>query len=231
MKVRFIIYLFLICSLSFGQTQVLIDNIWYLEKFVINGSDVTYTENTNHDHIIGFESLNTEIILKSLYCHTMFGLVGNVSNEMFSYNSLYQYVVDCNFNNDDFNMLNTITSFYFFPNNSFPYNISDVNNYKQLIFINSQGNSAIYNNVNLTAQELDIENGLIIYPNPVDEKLQFKSNLEVEIINVFSLEGKFVETFLINSESQIDVSNLKSGIYFFEFKQNEKIVRKKIIIK
>lgn len=231
MKAQFFIYFTLYCNLSFGQNQVLIDNIWFLEKFVINGSDVTYTENTNHDHIIVFESLNTEIILKSGYCLPMFGLVGTISNNTFSYNSFYQDVVDCDFNNDDFNMLNTITSFYLFPNNNFPYSISDVNNYKQLIFVNSQGNSAIYNNVNLTVQELNIENGLIIYPNPVANILNYISDFEIDKIRIFSLDGKLIETNFVFSSNQIDVSNLKSGIYFFEFNVNDKLIRKKIIKK
>ena len=128
-------------------------------------------------------------------------------------------------------MLNTITSFYLFPNNNFPYSISDVNNYKQLIFVNSQGNSAIYNNVNLTVQELNIENGLIIYPNPVANILNYISDFEIDKIRIFSLDGKLIETNFVFSSNQIDVSNLKSGIYFFEFNVNDKLIRKKIIKK
>lgn len=231
MKVKFFIYIFLLCNFSFGQTQVLIDNNWYLEKFVINGSNITYTENTNHSHIISFESLENEIILKSGYCLTMFGLVGNVSNNMFNYNSLYQYVIDCNFNNDDFTLLNTITSFYLFPNNNFTYNISDVNNYKQLIFVNPQGNSAIYNNVNLSMQVFNIENELILYPNPVDNILYFKSDFEINKIKIFGFDGKLIESRLLYTGSQIDFTDMKRGIYFLEFEQNGMLTRRKIIKK
>lgn len=229
MKAKFFIYISLLCNFSFGQTQVLLDNNWYLEKFVINGSNITYTQNTNHSHIISFESLVNEIILKSGYCRTMFGLVGNVSNNMFNYNSLYQYVIDCNFNNDDFTLLNTITSFYLFPNNNFVYNISDVNNYKQLIFVNPQGNSAIYNNVNLSIQDFNIENELIIYPNPVDKILYFKSDFEIKKIKIFGIDGKLIELSLLYNSNQIDFTDMKRGIYFLEFEQNGRLTRRKII--
>jgi hypothetical protein len=72
MKAKLFIYVLLLSNFSFGQTQVLLDNTWYLEKFVINGSDITYTDNTSYDHIIGFQVLDNNILLASSYCLTMY---------------------------------------------------------------------------------------------------------------------------------------------------------------
>lgn len=231
MKAKFFFYVLLLCNFSYGQTQVLLENVWYLEKFVINGSDITYTENTNHNHIISFESLDTEIILKAGYCQTMFGLIGNVTNDVFSYDSFYQFIVDCNFNSDDFNMLNTITSFYFNTSGNFNLTISDVMNYKKLELVNSFNNRVIYNNVNLGFSTFFDKSELIIYPNPINDILYFKSDFEISMIKVFGFDGKLIESSLSYSGNQIDFSNMKSGIFFLEFEHNGKITRRKVIKK
>ncbi|MBS4040230.1 MAG: T9SS type A sorting domain-containing protein [Flavobacteriales bacterium] len=229
MKAKLFIYVLLLSNFSFGQTQVLLDNTWYLEKFVINGSDITYTDNTSYDHIIGFQVLDNNILLASSYCLTMFGLNGNVSNNIFTYDGFYQLGVPCQFSSDDLNMFNVITTFYLLPNNDFTFTITDVNNYKKLIFVNPQGNSAIYNNVNLNVQSSNIVDKLTTYPNPVENILHFKSDFEISKIKIFALDGKLIDSNLSFSGNQIDFSNLKSGIYFLEFEQDGQVTRKKVV--
>jgi hypothetical protein len=49
MKTYYFIYLFFISNFIFAQNP-LVDSVWRLDKFIINGADVTYTDQTNHFH-------------------------------------------------------------------------------------------------------------------------------------------------------------------------------------
>jgi hypothetical protein len=126
-------------------------------------------------------------------------------------------------------LFNVITTFYLLPNNDFTFTITDVNNYKKLIFVNPQGNSVIYNNVNLNVQGSNILDKLTTYPNPVENILHFKSDFEIIKIKIFALDGKLIDSNLSFSGNQIDFSNLKSGIYFLEFEQDGQVTRKKVV--
>lgn len=77
------------------------------------------------------------------------------------------------------------------------------------------------------------ETNIIIYPNPaktivnIETELNGKSN-----IYIIDIAGKFIKQTTINDSKyfSIDVSNLKSGVYFITIKQENFIAIKKIII-
>lgn len=230
MKAKLFIYVLLLSNFSFGQTQVLIDNVWRLDKFVINGSDVTYSENSNHFHEIVFQNGGDTTALVSGYCETLFGLVCEFNGNQFSYEIFYSYGLTCNFNNDDVMLLITNSNFYFNNNiNTFSYVINQLENVKQLIITNSSNNTAIYYSVDLGQEKFEISNNLVIYPNPVDNNLHFKSDFEIIKIKIFALDGKLIDSNLSFSGNQIDFSNIKSGIYFLEFEQDGQVTRKKVV--
>ena len=231
MKAQFLIYLLLFCNYNFSQTQTLIDNVWFLEKFVISQTDFTYTANNSYTHIIGFEGFDNEVTLKAVYCETFIGLSGTITNDLFSCYGIYHDIVGCYLNNDDNNMLSTITSFYLNPIWDFNFTLIDYNGYKQLELVNSLNDRAIYNNVNLNLPTFNTNSDIVLYPNPVEDILYFKSDFEITNIKIFTIDGKLIESNVSLSENHINVSNLKKGIYFVEFMQNEKLIRNKIIKK
>jgi hypothetical protein len=70
------------------------------------------------------------------------------------------------------------------------------------------------------------------YPNPVIEKLYFHSSESIRTVKVFTINGNLIESLTFNDESvSIDLSQLKSGIYFLEVngaqetKKNIKIIK------
>jgi hypothetical protein len=231
MKTKISIAFILFYNLTFGQNQIILNEPWYLDKFIINGSDVTYTTQTNHIHYIVFQGngMNTNLIAG--YCETLFGLIGTIENNTFSYENTFSYGPVCNITADDILLRNTIMSFYFFPHNNFNYTIIDVGNYKKLTITNSSNNTVIYNSVNLNSKNFNAGNDLNVYPNPVDNILNFKSDWEVNTVKIHSAEGRLINIDLNNQNNQIDVSHLQSGIYFVEFEINNKSIRKKIIKK
>ncbi len=58
---------------------------------------------------------------------------------------------------------------------------------------------------------------LVIYPNPADQYLLLKNIPNVEVrVNVYSLDGSLVKSESINSNEQIDISNLSTGFYILK---------------
>ena len=97
-------------------------------------------------------------------------------------------------------------------------------------------NPSINETLNITENSFPLstdENLLIntaIYPNPVQEELTLKSNLDLNgsIIAIFNTQGKKVFNSYFNSNT-IDVSSLESGIYFLRIVQHNKKINLKFI--
>jgi hypothetical protein len=74
--------------------------------------------------------------------------------------------------------------------------------------------------------------GLLIYPNPVTEKLQingYDNNQTIHSIEIINAIGnKVLEIF--TPENYIDVSNLKKGIYYIRWIENESMRSAKFVI-
>lgn len=78
----------------------------------------------------------------------------------------------------------------------------------------------------------DIPTDFILFPNPSNSHITILSKNKL-ILKVFSVEGKYLGTYnLTEFESQIDISYLKSGMYFFvlfdefnEYIKTEKIIK------
>ncbi len=77
--------------------------------------------------------------------------------------------------------------------------------------------------------ENNIENSIIIFPNPTSQKLtvKVKNNIEIQKLTVANIAGQIIK----NSKmiESLDVSSLKAGLYFLKIKTNEGTITKKII--
>ena len=60
------------------------------------------------------------------------------------------------------------------------------------------------------------ENNFTLYPNPTKGKLQFQTNQEISLIEVYNLVGQKV----FETKTEIDLTNLRSGIYFVKAKDS-----------
>ncbi len=68
---------------------------------------------------------------------------------------------------------------------------------------------------------------LFIYPNPADDFISIKSNLNYTSTSILDVTGKTVKQ--VTSSSKIDVSNLTNGIYFIKLIGKENTVIKKFV--
>ena len=66
----------------------------------------------------------------------------------------------------------------------------------------------------------------VIYPNPVESTLLFSKDITGSEIKIIDSKGNLVGQQMINTNS-LDVSQLKSGMYFIALeKEGEKIVKR-----
>jgi hypothetical protein len=73
----------------------------------------------------------------------------------------------------------------------------------------------------------DFSDGNIsIYPNPVNDKLQFTSNVQISKVTIYNTLGqKVIEKTVVEENMTINTSDLKDGIYFMNFENEEKQIK------
>lgn len=73
--------------------------------------------------------------------------------------------------------------------------------------------------------------GVRLYPNPVSSIITLQSNLSIQKseIKIFNLLGETVLTQTDYSNSTLDVTELRNGIYFLQIKTNNKLFTQKFI--
>ncbi|WP_296637852.1 T9SS type A sorting domain-containing protein, partial [Polaribacter sp.] len=101
------------------------------------------------------------------------------------------------------------------------YDVSDANNNNAVQVIrtvNVESSLSIEENTNYK---------LKVYPNPVDGKLTIQGLQKEVKVSIYNVLGKLVLSKTTLSE--IDVYNLKSGIYIIKFENNQKVVTRRFI--
>ena len=83
-------------------------------------------------------------------------------------------------------------------------------------------------NENLTVPENEIVK-TIIYPNPSSGIINFSSDMEDEIIEIFNLNGQIILNKIIDSSNSVEL-DLPSGIYFLRSNTKSGIYNSKLII-
>ena len=72
-----------------------------------------------------------------------------------------------------------------------------------------------------------VQNSTRLYPNPVENLLNIELEDNIQSVQIFTVDGKFINTY---HQKSIDLSNYKSGIYFIEITNSKgQIIRKKIV--
>ncbi len=73
-------------------------------------------------------------------------------------------------------------------------------------------------------------NKISIYPNPAKDKFTI-TNLNNAKINIYNITGKIIlSQESLSENSNVDISHLKSGIYFVKIKNNNSIITKKLVV-
>ncbi|MGO1584738.1 T9SS type A sorting domain-containing protein [Mesonia sp.] len=83
----------------------------------------------------------------------------------------------------------------------------------------NNGDKAYYNNKTLSIKEVTKSN-FSLFPNPVQSSFQVKTDVVINSIILFDLNGKEVKNFN-SAEQEYHIENLPNGIYFVRIHTSE----------
>lgn len=79
------------------------------------------------------------------------------------------------------------------------------------------------NTFNTGVNQINRNTEVSIYPNPVNHSFTISGVRGDVVINIYNSQGQFVRS--ANAATSIDVSDLPSGLYFYQLSQNENLVK------
>ena len=78
----------------------------------------------------------------------------------------------------------------------------------------------------------DDKSNYSMYPNPCNEYFYINSNnLKINIINIFSIEGKLMKSIIFQRDTRISVVDIDNGLYIITLYTDNNIYTKKLMIK
>ncbi len=85
----------------------------------------------------------------------------------------------------------------------------------------------------LSKSGFDLDHGILIYPNPMSDRLVIKANKSLISFRLFNLEGKLLKSSVLKrNQHEIDVSSLKPSVYIIEIQnENGRLILSKKLIK
>lgn len=85
-----------------------------------------------------------------------------------------------------------------------------------------------YNNCDeiITGLKTEILNGLSLFPNPATNRLMIGSQVEIDKIELISLQGDLLKT---SFETQIDVSDLTNGVYMMKIYSGNSFITRQFV--
>ncbi len=73
------------------------------------------------------------------------------------------------------------------------------------------------------------ENQLTVFPNPFTNVIYFNSGDQIKSIRVYNCLGEIILTENLNGKSELNVSKLSFGTYYFEFISEKNVLRRKLV--
>ncbi len=95
--------------------------------------------------------------------------------------------------------------------------------------INTVGDVLTFSKQSLSTIDFnDLVNTISIFENPVEDQLRLRADNNIlandVIYNIYSIEGKLIESSSLKTNT-INVSTIKTGVYFISFSSNDKVFK------
>lgn len=230
MKTLLYILLFNISTISFAQDPQLFENTWYLYEVMSTDLGTHYDVSNINPPISPYLDISEDLTFNGEgACNTFSG-----TYEFFPPNDLSSISFIATTNDCGIQQHNWFEYEYFsFISNGFWFSITQDNGGKVLSMSSPLMGYAIFKNYPLSTSDFQ-KNKFQLYPNPAKDKLflsttNLTENLKVKIFNI---AGKILsnQTLELENQTSIDVSNLSSGMYFLNIKdENGNTAVKKFI--
>ena len=219
-------------SKTYAQDDELLDKVWYLYKLDVNGSEVSYP---SIDSLSGKEStiefLDNSVIQfdgcpSFSHCTIEYEILDN-ETFMFQSSGCLDMVLCENFRYyySDYAIFEDLLAEFYYsilpsmdisPEQAISYTITSENNYFNLILVNENQDIAYYSTANLSTPDFKSLN-FSISPNPVFDQLLIRlEDVPTSVkLEVYDIHGGVIYSFYMPEiETQLDVSEYASGLYF-----------------
>ncbi|MDG1731092.1 MAG: T9SS type A sorting domain-containing protein [Algibacter sp.] len=94
---------------------------------------------------------------------------------------------------------------------------------------NTDSTTFIYNCTTLNSNTINDFVTLILYPNPVMDKIYIKGLIEKSTISIFDLKGRLVKKETEYLDAAIDVSRLESAMYLVRIENRQGLITKQLV--
>lgn len=91
------------------------------------------------------------------------------------------------------------------------------------------GHARIYENPTLSISDYNFEKRIKVYPNPVTGSFQIESIINIDKVEIYSIQGQLIKSF--SFQNQYHISDLFNGLYFIKVISNSGSITKQIIKK
>jgi len=230
MKTIFQIIIGLLFVKCYAQDPQLAENTWYLSYFTKNNVTIFPPVNDEIPYVpaeftdFGNWNFSTGV------CDALgAGEILYTENSQFTFNDLAFLAGGCSA---------AVNSYFaqqyveFWVYNSAPpyfYTIDQNQNALTLTITNPIGEIAVFGNELLSTAKNNIET-IALFPNPVHDNLDIKSQKGPSKISLYDITGKLLKHYnFMGGDFNIDLQTFQPGVYLLEFENNEIKVVKKIV--
>ncbi|MEZ4818103.1 MAG: endonuclease [Flavobacteriaceae bacterium] len=84
---------------------------------------------------------------------------------------------------------------------------------------------------NIFSTEDYFSNTFVVYPNPADDIFYFQTTTKYESYIIYNIFGKKVDANVLGTETSINISTLKAGLYLIELSSNNNKSFSKLVVK
>jgi hypothetical protein len=230
MKKLVLISTFLMSFFGFGQEiDILYNTTWKLFQFDYNG--VNYNNSIpseSNTGLLDINEQNPDTFSTFIKTNSISGTItideGNETMDIFDTSIT---LLDCE---EYCDLEAAYIEFFYNDGNPIQFTYSIVVFLNDIEFIlsitDSQGNQAQYYDIVLSQEGFD-NSSFSIYPNPASNYLNWTNNI-FSYLKIYSIQGELLGDYKALNGT-LDISGLKAGVYFVEFKNETQRVVKKFI--
>jgi len=229
MKIALLSVLLLIGFSSYAQDDRLFEQPWYLHDLIIEGQSNVPPVNSELDYVLLTFTLPLEFHTAICNGTNGYGVLNFNGTTEFSFIGPMVWLAGACTINENMMFTNMYQGYWSDTSSeSVQYEIMDNGQDRMLTVTAFNGDQAIYGNAVLSTPENKTAH-LQLYPNPVTDILNLIHTEAIDVlqITIYDFLGRKV-LLKENDFSQIDLGNLKAGMYFIsvETTENEIVVRR-----